>query len=54
MDKPLEMQQMMLDAARFSDSCKMAVVCVKNKFWEWVLCEIKAKRLPDLSDCTGL
>lgn len=54
MDKPLEMQQMMLDAARSPDSRKMAAVCVKNKSRERVLCEIKAKRLPDLSDCTGL
>lgn len=53
-DRPLEMQQQMLDAARSPDARKMAAVCVKNKSRARVLCEIKAKRLPDLSDCTGL
>ena len=53
-DRPIEVQKMMLDAARSPDARKMAAVCVKNKSRARVLCEIKAKRLPDLSDCTGL
>jgi LipL41-expression chaperone Lep len=53
-DRPIEVQKMMLDSARSPEARKMAAVCVKNKSRARVLCEIKAKRLPDLSDCTGL
>lgn len=53
-DRPAEERRMLLEAARSPDAQKMAGVCVKNKSRARVLCEINAKRLPDLSDCTGL
>ena len=53
-DRPAEEQRMLLEAARSPDAQKMAAVCVKSKSRARVLCEINAKRLPDLSDCTGL
>lgn len=53
-DRPPEVQQMMLESARSPEARKLAGACVKAKSRARVICEINAKRLPDLSDCTGL
>ncbi|MBL8020774.1 MAG: hypothetical protein JNM27_13970 [Leptospirales bacterium] len=43
-----------LEAARGPRSEQLARVCIEKKSRARVLCEIKAKTIPDLSDCTGL
>jgi len=43
-----------LESAHGPASAKLARKCVENKTRKRVLCEINAKRLPDLSDCTAL
>jgi broad specificity polyphosphatase/5'/3'-nucleotidase SurE len=45
-------QQEMMDAAA-ATSKDLARACVEKKSRKRVLCEINAKSLPDLSDCTA-
>lgn len=43
-----------LEAARGPASQNLARLCTEKKSRARVLCEMKAKSIPDLSDCTGL